>query len=252
MTDDTRVGGMRPIVRKIHLPFGDISAFESLHRDLRFRNRFTPSSAAIHLVDELIKYASRLHVTGLTAGQNFYRARVHPFNWGEIRLDPLSPEEMTAPPPEKVTPGRLNPEGIPYLYVATDESTAIAEVRPWQKAAVSVARLRLLRDLKVANLCRSVAEEVTGTELEDWEQGAKFTWDMVCGFFAIPHHPEDSLRYLTTQYLAEAFKAAKFDGVQYDSSVSGSGQNIALFDCLAASVEEVRRIKVTRIQYGFR
>ncbi len=70
-------------------------------------------------------------------------------------------------------------------------------------------------------------------------------------FFAIPRHPGDSLRYLTTQYLEEAFKAAKFDGVQCDSSLSGSGQNIALFDCLAASVEEVRRIKVIRIQYDF-
>jgi hypothetical protein len=251
MTDDTRVGGSKPIVRKIHLPFGDISVFESLDRDLRFQNRFTPSSATIHLVDELIKYASRLHVTDLTAGQDFYRARVHPFNWGEIRPDPLSPKEMAAPPPEKATPGRLNPEGIPYLYVTTDESTAIAEVRPWQKAAVSVARLRLVRDLQVVNLCRSVPVTSSATKLEDWEQGAKFTWDMVCDFFAIPHHPGDSLRYLTTQYLAEAFKAAKFDGVQYDSSLSGSGQNIALFDCLAASVEEVRRIKVIRIQYDF-
>ena len=195
MTDDTHVGGVQPTVRKIHLPFGDMSAFESLHRDLRFRNRFTPSSAAIHLVEELIKYASRLHVTDLRAGQKFYRARYHPFQWNEIRVDSFSPEEMTAPPPEKATQGRLNLEGIPYLYVATDESTAIAEVRPWQGAAVSMAYLRLERDLRVVNFCRSVSKEVEGIELEEGEQGAKFTWDMVCGF--LPFHTIQEIVFAT-------------------------------------------------------
>ncbi len=159
---------------------------------------------------------------------------------------------MAAPSADKATAGRLNPDGIPYLYLATDDATAVAEVRPWDKAVVSVARLSLSRNLKVVNLRRSSLQDASpDNELEDWEHGAKFTWGMVCDYFSIPHHLDDNLRYLTTQYLAEAFKAAKFDGIQYDSSLSDSGHNVALFDCLAASVEEVRRIKVTRVKYDF-
>jgi hypothetical protein len=114
-----------------------------------------------------------------------------------------------------------------------------------------VAQLRLLKDLKVADFCHSVPTRSPATEREDWEKGAEFTWNMVGDAFAIPHHPGDSLRYLPTQYLAEAFKAAEFDGIRYQSSLSVSGQNIALFDCAAGSVEEVWRVKVTRIQYDY-
>jgi RES domain-containing protein len=153
--------------------------------------------------------------------------------------------------PAKTKGGRLNPEGIPYLYVATDEATAIAEVRPWQRAAVSVASLRLVRDVSVVDFCRPTADPSPGIEQEDWEKGQGFTWDMVGDGFSIPHHHEDRLRYLPTQYLAEAFKAVSFDGIRYDSSLSPSGQNIALYDCAVAGVESVRRAKVTGIRYEY-
>jgi hypothetical protein len=241
MTDEIRV--------VVPLPFGDIAVFESLICDLRSRNRFTPSSAATHFVTELISDANRLHVSALQASQVFHRARRHPINWDRLRFDPFSQEEMMAPPPEKATGGRLNPEGIPYLYVATDEATAIAEVRPWKAAVVSVARLRLAKDLRVADFCLS--ELPSSATTADREKGAELTWNMVGGAFAIPHHPGDNLRYLPTQYLAEAFKAAGFDGIRYDSALSASGQNVALFDCAAASVEGVRQIKVTGIRYEY-
>jgi RES domain-containing protein len=59
---------------------------------------------------------------------------------------------MGAPPPNLARPGRMNPLGIPYLYVALDQATAIAEVRPWLGALLSVARLSPQRTLRVVNL----------------------------------------------------------------------------------------------------
>jgi RES domain-containing protein len=181
----------------------------------------------------------------------FYRARIHPFGSEDLSFDPLPREEMAAPPPAKAKGGRLNPEGIPYLYVASNEATAIAEVRPWQRATVSVASLRLARDVSVVDFCRPTADAPPETEQEDWEKGQEFTWGMVVDSFSIPHHQEDSVRYLPTQYLAETFKAASFDGIRYESSLSPSGQNIALFDCAVAGVENVRRARVTRIRYEY-
>ena len=43
--------------------------------------------------------------------------------------------------------GRANPVGIPYWYGATDPETAVAEVRPWKGAILTVAMLQATRDL---------------------------------------------------------------------------------------------------------
>src|SRR6266566_4486089 len=47
--------------------------------------------------------------------------------------------------------GRVNPKGIPYLYLATHRDTAVAEVRPWKGGVVSVGQFRVVRDLRLVN-----------------------------------------------------------------------------------------------------
>jgi hypothetical protein len=89
------------IVRKIHLPFGDIAAFETFINDIRFRNRFTQSKSARYLISELTEFARWRQSYVLSAGQVFYRARIHPFGPEDLSFDPLPREEMAAPPPAK-------------------------------------------------------------------------------------------------------------------------------------------------------
>ena len=48
--------------------------------------------------------------------------------------------------------GRANSAGIPVLYLASELDTAIAEVRPWIGSRISVARFRVLRDLKTIDM----------------------------------------------------------------------------------------------------
>ncbi|NLK52763.1 MAG: RES domain-containing protein [Syntrophomonadaceae bacterium] len=38
--------------------------------------------------------------------------------------------ELCAPPKEKCSAGRLNPKGVPYLYLADSIDTVISELRP--------------------------------------------------------------------------------------------------------------------------
>src|SRR5689334_21047790 len=59
---------------------------------------------------------------------------------------PMCKERMK-PPAEwvnegKAVEGRVNPKGIPCLYTATHQRTAISEVRPWLGAFVSIAQLQ--------------------------------------------------------------------------------------------------------------
>lgn len=49
--------------------------------------------------------------------------------------------ERMKPELEKAREGRINSKGIPCLYLATHEDTAMSEVRPWHAARISLARL---------------------------------------------------------------------------------------------------------------
>ena len=54
--------------------------------------------------------------------------------------------------------GRANPRGIPCLYLATHRDTALAEVRPWIGAAISLAQFRTNRELRVIDCSKHHAK----------------------------------------------------------------------------------------------
>src|SRR5689334_15200160 len=84
-------------------------------------------------------------------GWEIYRARLMPVEM-ELHTEPLPGESMGPPPIDRATAGRLNPLGIPFFYGALDRETAMAEVRPWRKARISVARFTSTSTLIVADL----------------------------------------------------------------------------------------------------
>jgi hypothetical protein len=54
---------------------------------------------------------------------------------------------------------RSNPRGIPALYLATTRDTALAEVRPWVGATISVAQLVIESELNVIDCSKYHARE---------------------------------------------------------------------------------------------
>lgn len=61
---------------------------------------------------------------------------------GQDRMIPLA---------EKATEGRVNPKGIPCLYVATHKETAMAEVKPAVGSHITVAEFHTERDLALVD-----------------------------------------------------------------------------------------------------
>lgn len=59
------------------------------------------------------------------------------------------------PDQNNVQEGRANPKGMAYLYLANDEATCMAELRPHKGQLISLARFRISRDLFVVD-CYSV------------------------------------------------------------------------------------------------
>ena len=77
----------------------------------------------------------------------------HAATWIRARIGKKSASEMGAPTPELVKKGqRANPAGIAYLYLASDEETALAEVRAEPGAEVTLARIVIPQNTRIADL----------------------------------------------------------------------------------------------------
>jgi hypothetical protein len=82
-----------------------------------------------------VAVGSRSRAVDMPTGRRFYRAQVayhdaFDADAGETFPGPALPERMF-PVRDRATEGRVNPKGIPCLYMASDKHTAMAEVRPW-------------------------------------------------------------------------------------------------------------------------
>lgn len=154
----------------------------------------------------------------------------------EIIIQCAYSRKRMKPLQDQASDGRANARGIPSLYLASKEETAIAEVRPWMGSYVSIAQFRTQRLLKVIDFSKD-----NGTPLfleepnsEDREQAV---WKHICRAFSEPMTRSDNYAdYVPTQIIAELFKANGYDGVAYRSNFGTSGFNIALFDLEAAAL----------------
>jgi hypothetical protein len=151
------------------------------------------------------------------------------------------------PRPGRAREGRVNPKGIPYLYLATNRDTAVAEVRPWKGSLVSVGQFRLTRDVRLVNTTNENERTWYLGKEPDAEKRAEAVWADINEAFGAPTSlTDDASEYVPTQILGELFRENGFDGVAYNSSY-GPGHNIALFDldlatqvnCLVVRVQDI-------------
>jgi len=136
-----------------------------------------------------------------------------------------------APPPGKSAPGRINPDGISYLYAAEDIRTAILEVRSVPTQIISVAQIELTEDIKLYSFTKSSSSGSDGKDLLSWTD-----YGEISNYFSIPNYGGKSY-YLATQYVSEYIKHMKnpegqtmFDGLCLRSSLNPDGTNYVLFD----------------------
>jgi hypothetical protein len=197
---------------------------------------------------------SHAHSTEITKGRRFYRAQVAYYDVfdeavGEAFPGPALPERMF-PLRDRATEGRVNPKGIPCLYIAADKHTALAEARPWIGSLVSLALLRTRKQLRVVD-CTKGAERspIFLDEEPSPKKRAKAVWSHIARAFRSPTSRDDNIAdYAPTQIIAETFRAEGFDGLAYRSAFGSNRFNVALFDLdatelLTCSLQEIRDVK---------
>ena len=144
-------------------------------------------------------------------------------------------KESDAPPKEKSASGRANPKNISYLYIAGDVKTAILEVRPILNQEVSVATIKITKDLKLFDFCY--------TDVDENEKGKNLDLNVISAAFSKPNFGGED-NYYATQYVCEFIREMGFDGIRFYSSLNPEGQNIVLFD---TEIDPVTKVKSYRI-----
>lgn len=164
---------------------------------------------------------------------------------------PLKPERMK-PIPNMANEGRANPKGIPYLYLATDKETAMAESRPWLGSHISVGQFKINQDIAVVD-CSLLHNKNNYFFMEEpsAEEKEKAVWSYIDSAFSEPVTGSDNTAdYVPTQILAELFKSNGFDGLVYKSNLE-KGHNIVLFNIERADMVNCYLFKTEKIKFSF-
>jgi hypothetical protein len=159
---------------------------------------------------------------------------------GELSMDqgPL-PSARMKPLAHSPHEGRVNPKGIPCLYLTTEKETAMAEVRPWIGSYISVGQFETVKDLTLIDCFRQQGTDLLHymiMEEPNSDEREKAVWAYIDYAFSMPVSADDpTTEYIPTQILAELFRKNGFDRVVY-KSLLGEGFNVALFDIDAAKL----------------
>lgn len=209
--------------------------------EVSHRWRYVQSPETVQFL-KLIAAQAKSRVASVPEGRRFHRAQKAVHGWLDqnlgVEMDgPALPQRMS-PLPDGATEGRVNPKGIPCFYMAADEHTAIAEVRPWIGSKVSVGVFRTLRALRLVDCTRDANRQPIYLEEPDPEERALAVWTHIAQAFREPVTREDDRAdYAPTQVIAEVFRAEGFDGVAYRSGFGTDRFNVALFDLDATELE---------------
>ncbi|WP_158267500.1 RES family NAD+ phosphorylase [Adhaeribacter arboris] len=214
--------------------------------------------------EEEIKSVNRFHLQNLldldrlkslllpykyivSKGRKFFRARIS----SKIGF---STSEMGHPPADKTKPGRANPLGISYLYLADQVTTTIYEARASLFDYVTIGEFRLKEDIKVINLRGNFYDPITWAdgeqqqELENILIHLPFISKLESTLSKPRRRDDNELDYLPTQYLSEYIKSIGYDGVMFQSSLYSKGYNLAIFnpekfECIKVNVFEIDNIE---------
>ena len=184
----------------------------------------------------------------LPAGTAIYRAREGGADGSSDQ--PKAAKDMGAPPRNQASGGRANPPGMPFLYTAFDKATAVAEIRPWKGALVTVAKFVLPAELRIADLLAIPEfESPFGVpDLSDQVDRRALLRQLASELMKPVAPGTSDVDYVPTQYLSEVIRNAGFDGIKYPSAL-GLDANLVVFDPKPFTAESVWLVEVADVQY---
>jgi len=211
-------------------------------KEIKLNNRYFPNTSIdLALLQKLLSHFN----TTLKVKTHLFRAR-------RCDIKKWKPSQMGKPPVDRSQPGRANPKGINYLYLASDKITCIAEIKPSIQEEITVATFSVKVDLKLLDLRNlwiydpfSFGEDLTFVlKYERFLVRLGSELSKTIG-------PKDAeLEYVPLQYLCEFVKKAGYDGIIYKSSVA-DGSNFAIFNDNKLKCTRTTLTKIEKVEYAF-
>lgn len=239
----------------------DKCRFVSWRQFLDFRKetaqsrRYIRSNASERFL-EAVAATCRNRIREIEKGRTLWRAQLGN-SWqadaelGEKRPRPHQAARMK-PMEDRAREGRVNPKGIPCLYLATTRETAMSEVRPWIGSMISLGRFEVVRTLELVDCSVAHDERPFFDHEPSYADIEGAVWAHIDRAFSLPVTPNhDTADYAATQILAELFRSEGYDGVLYKSAVGADGYNIALFDLSTARYMDADIFEAKTVQYEF-
>lgn len=178
----------------------------------------------------------RPYIRPIEAGTVAYRVRVR----GLTETWKPCASELGAPPPDVARAGRMNPAGIPYLYMAFDIATALREsgVSSETIGDVFVASFEVVETLWVIDLTRlKKPPSVFDVDRKREREEALFAHGFVDAISKpVTKNGREHIEYVPSQvvceYLAQVFSPGSgvmLGGIVFPSSVHANGKNLVVF-----------------------
>ena len=204
-----------------------IEAWKTLKEDVKYHHRFTTDINKLNAAGWKTLLDNRYE---LNSGKSFYRARIH-----YKKTDVFGKEDMGARERGDCPQGRVNPEGIPFLYLCEEPKTTFYETRVSMHDVVSIGEF-------VINGSDSLyVEDLTDINLDEIEildedvvtlAKRKLLIRTLSNDMSRPMRRYDSpIEYVPTQFLCEYVQQTQnVSGIRFSSSIYKKGTNLVIFD----------------------
>ncbi|MDY5569577.1 MAG: RES family NAD+ phosphorylase [Candidatus Cryptobacteroides sp.] len=229
-----------------------VNGWNDIKNELRNNRRF--------LMDDFIKNQDNnwewifSNNERLMTGDKYYRGRIN------IQIDsPFETEnEMSAPPRDKANPGRVNPYGIPHLYLTDSAETAMYELRAVSGDQLTIAMFEITEDIDIIDFTKH--EDLYNMYSGDYDSllQAVQRWALLKEVSKdlskpIRRYDNAELDYLPTQLVCEYIRVKKgLGGLVFQSSRTGLGhKNIVIFDKNKAHMVSSQLKTVGNVQMSF-
>lgn len=220
-----------------------VSYWDTLKDVLKWEKRFLTN------LNEIRDFGwDRLFSTVATwsPANKLYRARIHHTEGS----DKYSIEKMGQPEREKVSDGRANPVGIPYLYLSKSVKTTLYETRASFLDELSIGEFEVKNSSKLILVdFTEVLSSYKNIESIKGHTKSVLLKTRISDSLSKPIRRYDStLEYIPTQFICEYIRyITNADGIIFNSSLDKNGQNIVLFEQNKVECTAVEKHKVIRI-----
>lgn len=210
--------------------------WDDVKNSLQSESRFFNSHVKIFFekifseLDTLKTVDGRNAVTFIDSNTTIFRARKFE-TCAEVKQALQHPEKHFGPPPHnKATSGRMNAQGIPVFYGATNPDIAIAEVRPAVGNYVVVAKFTPLKRLRILEMSAldglvQVSGSLFDPDVEEKMSTAAFLRKL-SRKLTVPVSGNSDNEYLITQAVAEYLSVVcQLDGLSIKSTQQTEQEN---------------------------